>query len=584
MLCKLYTLYCHIKNTLGESALIGCDERLRRLLCAVLITLPVLPMGVVAQVVPTPGAVQEQIRRQPRLPSTTDEQRVEQSPAPRATTGVSASGKQIQIQRFEVTGNTIIATDELHQIVAPYEGRSLTLFEIYDVADALTQHYRDAGYSVASVTVPEQKISDGTVRLEVIEGRVGAISVEGNESYKKWFLERHVKGAAVGDVIAEERLERDLLLLNDLPGLEVKAVLEPGSQFGESHLVLRTEEKRFEAVTRFNNYGRTSIGEWKVEGDFAANALFGLGDRLEFNVSHADGGKLDYFNLGYSAPILYSGTRAAAYFGRNDYKVDSDELPLALQALDLSGDGDNFGFSLVHPVIRSQKENLYIGIGYDRVITRQLVRGLGLKEKSDISLMNLNLFYSRLHQDKSFSTVSANFATNFNSNERDPLTLRPENNAQTAKMRVDMTHFRNFTEDWGLFAKLSMVGSIDPIVDTQRYRLGGRTSVRGYASSELSGDGGYAVTIEIQRQLVFAAKWPTRAFVFGDTGTVTRKNAATIGLASSESISGAGVGLESLLGEHYRVNLELAKQLGSQESIDGRDGVRVWFGLTASFN
>lgn len=370
------------------------DERLRRLLCAVLITLPVLSICVVAQVVLTSGAVQEQTRRQPMLPPTTDEQRVDQSPAPRATTGVSAGGKQIKIQRFEVTGNTIIATDELHQIVAPYEGRSLTLFEIYDVADALTQHYRDAGYSVASVTVPEQKISDGTVQLEVVESRVATISVEGNEYYKKWFLERHTKGAAVGDVITEKWLDRDLLVLNDLPGLEVKAVLDPGSQFRESHLVLGTEEKLFEAVAHFNNYGRTSIGEWKVEGDFAANGLLGLADRLEFNVSHAGGGKLDYFNLGYSAPIRSSGTRAAAYFKRNDYKTDSYEFPLALQVPELSGDGDNFGFSLVHLVIRSQKENLYIGIGYDRVITRQLVRDLGLKEKFDISLMNLSLFYA----------------------------------------------------------------------------------------------------------------------------------------------------------------------------------------------
>ncbi|MFT4563245.1 MAG: hemolysin activation/secretion protein [Gammaproteobacteria bacterium] len=583
-MCYIRIILCVIKNSrLGESNLVGYDMKLRYVPGAAALLLCAISVPVIAQVIPTPGSVQEQIRRQPTMPVTPDDSAFNRPAPAAATSGVPAGGRQIPIKNFDITGNSVIPADELRTIVAPFEGRALSLFEIYEVADVLTQHYRDQGYSVASVTVPEQKISSGTVKLEVIEGRIGALSIDGNKAYRQGFLQRHVTGAAVGDVISEQRLERDLLLLNDLPGLQVKAVIEPGSQYGESNLTIRTEEKRLDAAMRFNNYGRTSIGEWKIEGDFALNAPLGVGDRLVFNVAHADGGKLDYFNLGYSAPILFSGTRAAAYFSRNDYKVDSDELPRGLEGLDISGDGDNFGFSVIHPFIRSRKENLYIGIGYDRVITRQRIGGLGLKDKADISLMNLNVLYSRVHLDNSFSTISANFGTNFDSNQRDPLTLAPENNAQTAKMRVDMSHLRTIVGAWSLLGKLTMVGSIDPIVDTQKFRVGGRDSVRGYASSELAGDGGYAATIEIQRQLMFADKWPTRAFIFGDTGTVTRKNAATIGLESSESISGAGVGVESLLGQHYRMNLELAKQIGSQESTDGRDGIRVWFGLTANF-
>lgn len=559
------------------------DHIFRNAVRATLAAAICVPSGALAQAVPTPGVIQEEIRQRQVLPPTPSDPQFDRQTGPSATTGVPAGGTQILINRFEISGNSVITTEELQSVIAAHEGRSMTLFEIYEVADELTQYYRDKGYSVATVTVPAQKVGSGTVMLEVVEGRIGALSVEGNKMYRGWFLERHITGAAVGDVIAERALERDLLLLNDLPGLTAKAVVAPGAEFGESNLKIRTEEKRFDATTRFNNYGRTSIGEWKVEADLGINAPLGVGDRIDLNVVHADGGKLDYFNFGYSAPIHYSGTRAAAYFSRNDYKVDSDELPIGFEALDISGDGDNFGFNILHPLIRTRKQNLFLGIGYDRVITRQLVRSLGLKEKSDISLMNLNLLYSRVHLDNSYSTISANFATNFDANERDPVTLRPENNAQTAKMRVDMTHFRPIVGLWSLFAKLTMVGAIDPIVDTQRFRVGGRESVRGYASSELAGDGGYASTIEIQRQFVFGNNWPSRAFIFGDTGTVTRQNAATIGLDSSESISGAGIGLETLLGGHYTIDLELAKQIGSQESVDGRDGLRVWFGLTAKF-
>lgn len=559
------------------------DKIFRRAFRAVAISVACLPSVSFAQALPTPGVVQEEIRQQRNLPVPSRAPELERQAAPAATSGVPAGGKRIPINRFEISGNSVISSDELHSIVAAHEGRTMTLFEIYEVADELTQYYRDKGYSVASVTVPAQKVGSGTVRLEVVEGRIGSLGVEGNTMYRTWFLQRHVTGAAPGDVISDKALERDLLLLNDLPGLQAKAVVAPGAEFGESNLKIRAEEKRIDFTTRFNNYGRTSIGEWKVEADLGINAPLGIGDRIDFNVVHADGGKLDYFNLRYSAPVWVDGTRASAYFSRNDYKVDSDELPPGLESLDISGDGDNFGFGIMHPLIRSRKQNLYIGVSYDRVITRQLVRGLRLKDKADISLMNVNVLYSRVHLDNSFSTVSANFATNFDSNQRDPLTLAPENNAQTAKMRVDMTHFRPIVGLWSLFAKMTMVGSIDPIVDTQKFRIGGRESVRGYASSELAGDGGYATTVEIQRQFIFGNNWPSRAFIFGDSGTVTRKNSATIGLDSSESISGAGIGFETLLNGRYTIDLELAKQIGSQESVDGRDGLRVWFGLTAKF-
>ncbi len=71
--------------------------------------------------------------------------------------------------------------------------------------------------------------------------------------------------------------------------------------------------------------------------------------------------------------------------------------------------------------------------------------------------------------------------------------------------------------------------------------------------------------------------------MFFDSGTVTRKNAALVGQSSSESISGAGIGLETLVTSQYRLNVEIAKQIGSQESVDGRDGLRIWAGLNANF-
>jgi len=91
------------------------------------------------------------------------------------------------------------------------------------------------------------------------------------------------------------------------------------------------------------------------------------------------------------------------------------------------------------------------------------------------------------------------------------------------------------------------------------------------------------VNVEFQRRFIYAQSMPSRVFIFFDSGAVTRKDSALVGSASRESISGAGIGLESLITPQYRLNVEIAKQIGSQESSDGRDGVRIWAGLNANF-
>jgi hemolysin activation/secretion protein len=538
--------------------------------------------GLNAQELPTPGTVQEQFKQQSPRPTKGTSPDIDQQ-RQRNPAAVPSGGKAILIDRFEISGNTVVTDQEMDAIVSTYEGRSLTLLEIYEVADELTKYYRDKGYSVATVTVPAQKVSSGIVLLEVIEGRIGAVEIAGNPIYKDHTIKSQVTNIQPGAIISEQYLERDLLRLNDLPGLTAKAVVKPGETFGDSDLVIQTEADRFEYTARFNNYGRTSIGEWKVEGDLAINSPLGIGDRIDLGIVHAEGGMLDYFSGRYSAPLWNRGTRASVYFSRYDYSVDSDELPRGFEGLDLSGDGDNFGINIFHPLIRSRDENLFVGVAFDRAITRQLTRSIGLKEKADIGLMRLSAIYSRVNANNSFTTLSGVFSTNFTENERNPITFRPENNAQTGKLELQASHYHPFNDLWALSGKITLAGSIDPLVDVERFRIGGRESVRGYASSELSGDGGYVVNVEFQRRFIYAQSMPSRVFIFFDSGAVTRKDSALVGSASRESISGAGIGLESLITPQYRLNVEIAKQIGSQESIDGRDGVRIWAGLNANF-
>lgn len=536
-----------------------------------------------AQVVPTPGTVLEPLRPQPTLPTTPAEP-LTTTPAERAaSTGVPAGGKQIQVQRFVITGNAAIATEDLAQVVAPYEGQMLTLFEIYDVADRITHYYRTHGYLLASATVPEQKVSSGVITLEVIEGKLGAIEVQGNDHYKTSFVEWQLNEVKIGEALRTEPLERELLLLNDMPGLDARAVVQPGAEYGTSDLVVETDDQLADGALRLNNYGRESIGEARLEGDAGLNSLLGYGDRLEFNGVYAEADLLHYGRVGYSIPVTAYGTRLGVYYASYDYSVDSKKLGALFSLLDIDGEGDNFGASVLHPFWRSRTKNLYFGIAFDRTVTTQDESTFGTQSKADIGVGIFTALFNYLAPDNSFSTAGWALSTNFDKNKRDPLTLLPENNAQTAKLQLDFSHYRTLYQQLALYARFSGVASVDPLVDLEQFRIGGPTNVRAFPSSELAGDSGYFVSAELQYPVTFVPSVNMLFKAFVDNGRVYRKNHNLIGVEKSESLTGVGVGLQTFAYRHYQVDLSLAYPLGAHEASDNDHGVRFWAGLSANF-
>ncbi len=535
-----------------------------------------------AQAVPTPGTVREPLRPRPTLPTTPGAPLTTAAPAP--TEVIPPGGRAVTVQRFEIAGNRAIPTEKLQAVVAPYEGRPLTLLEIYDVADLLTRYYRTRGYTLATATVPAQKVADGVITLEVMEGRLGAIKIEGNRHYKPGFFAWQLNELAAGEPVRDAPLERELLLLNDQPGLAARAVITPGADFGTSDLVVQVDDRLVDGGLRFNNYGRESIGEWRVEGDAGLNSLLGYGDRLEFNGVYAEADLLHYGRLAYSVPVTAYGTRVGVYYASYDYEVDSKKLGAALSALDIDGEGDNFGVNVLHPFWRSRTKNLYFGVAFDRTVTDQIESTFGTRTKSHLSLGIFNALFDYAAPDGSYTAMAWALSTNFNRQKRDPRTLAPENNAQTAKLQLDLSHYRALWRQLAMFVRFAGAASPDPLVDLEQFRIGGPAGVRAYPSSELAGDQGFMVNAELHHPVTFLPGWHStilKAFV--DTGTVYRKNHNLIGVEHAESLTGAGLGLQTLINRDYAADMSIAYPLGAHDASDKDDGPRFWVGLSANF-
>jgi len=481
------------------------------------------------------------------------------------------SSKRIQVNRFEITGNKAIPTKELIAQIAELQGQKLSLEEIYAAADVLTDFYRLKGYSLARVTVPAQRINLGIIELSVVEGILSSVKFNGLGNYNETDLRSYLVSLEEGKAITLSDLEHDLLLLNDLPGLTARSLIKPGPIFGTSDLYIEGETAPFQGRISVNNHGRVEVGEWRLDGEFIFNNLTGNGDQLSLAISKSEQGLLSYSNIGYNIPVNNLGTRVGLNVSQIDYNVGGE-----FGALDIDGDTTDVQLTVSHPLIRSRRENLLIGLGVGR--NDSLSRTLGtVTRDNDISLVELSLLYNRVHANNSISTISALLSTNFRNN---PDGLR--NNAQKAKLIVDGNHLLSLDNNWSVYLRGLISLTRDPLVDSEKFSIGGQGSVRGFPSAEIRGDSGYVMTTELRRRFNWDGQLPGLARLFFDHGRVFRK-LPTASEESQENLSSVGVGVTLVPNKNFSVDMEYARPVDAHATSDFRDGGRFWINITTVF-
>ena len=169
-------------------------------------------------------------------------------------------------------GGGIIPAQEMRGYASELLGREVSLAEIYEVSAKITRAYSEAGYPLSVAVIPAQEIVDGVVRIIVIEGFVSAIEITGDPGKASGFLRKH------GEKLRQERpltaasLERYLLLANDIPGLEVRAVFDQAPDVnGGVKLILDARRDRFSGDLSINNRGSIALGRPRFVAQLAEN-------------------------------------------------------------------------------------------------------------------------------------------------------------------------------------------------------------------------------------------------------------------------------------------------------------------------
>jgi hemolysin activation/secretion protein len=526
---------------------------------------------------PTPGQVKATLPAQPSSPVQNQSGTITQ-PGP-TPSGVAPGGTAIKVQGFDIQGNSAVAGSVLQAQIASYVGQTLTLSQLYDVADVLTRYYRSQGYGLAYVSLPAQTLKGGTVKLQVIEGRVGKVSIQGNTHTRDAVLNQRAAGLKTGDVYTDAAAERAVLLLNDLPGVEAHAVLSPAADFGASDVLFNVNENRYSGDTSIDDYGRSVIGRWRVNADININSLTGSGDQLGAGITHSDGNRLNFGKLSYAFPVGPDDGTLTSSYNRAEYR-GTFFSPGTTTGLPFSGSTQNAVVNWQFPEVRSTSRSLFWNAGLSWDNSRSLTSGTN-SLTTNILLLQIGSFYTRLYGDQSNLTMAWTLWTNGKHFDHKSL-----NNvsSERARTELDTSYQHPFAEQWSFTTQLNMTYSSGTLTDADKFNLGGPSSVLGYQSAEQRGDSGYFISGEVQRSFSIATR-PFAWGVFLDNGKVWDK-ANTVNLSGGDTSRGiSSAGLDLLLvptASKLNARLQWAYSIGRRPS-DGDGGGHLWFTLGMTF-
>jgi hemolysin activation/secretion protein len=490
------------------------------------------PVSVIAQTFPDaarPGA-QRLEPDAPRLPPDIGPL-FEVTPALERPLDVDA-GEKVKVQRFELTGMVDrpeqgISRADLERLLEEQRRArpdGFTVGQLQQVADRVTGYYRERGLLLAQAVVPVQTVSEGVVEIEVLEGILGRVLVEGNTMYEGELLSGPF-AKLLNRPVTQEAVESAMLSVSDLPGLTAFGVFQPGQDVGQTDLVIKVDkERRFEGEIRYDNHGVRETGERRARFEAAVNNPTGSGDRLELIGLHTfmpDNSY--YYGAHYQRPLRANHELVEVGYDRNPFDVGG-----AFRNQDIFGETESGYLGWTHRFVRSRQNNLSSHLELNRKQARTEIRGAEIN-RDDLTVLSASLDYDAV--DSRYSGINAaslRYHRGFNDflgamgSPGDALTARVRPSRQGGSGRFAAGQFDKWSlyltrlqslrplgdafRHQSLLLRGELHSSNDLLVPLEQYAIGGPNNVRAYQPAEVLFDEGW----------FFSAEWIINAPGFAD--------------------------------------------------------------------
>jgi len=444
--------------------------------------------------------------------------------------------------------------------------------------------YRNDGYILSKAVVPPQKIEDGAVQINVIEGFVDRVVVQGQVRGPRRLLSEYRKGILRSRPLKAKDLERYLLLVDDLPGVSVKSVLTPSKDKpGATNMTLILSNKAYEGSLGLDNRGTKFNGPIQINAGLSGNALFKNYERIGLQgVVTSDTDELQFFSGFYEQPISSEGTKLFFSASFSDSEPGS-----VLKDFEVAGESKSFALKITHPFIRSRAENLNGSLSYTHRNSTTDILGT-LDSEDRLRIVNLGLSYDFVDEYRGVNQVSFNLSKGFDifdstKTGSENLT-RNEGHSDFTKFSGQALRLQQLAPSWMLLGAFSWQYSFEKLLSSEEFGVGGSQFGRAYDSSEITGDQGAAFKLELQKAFQPKKNYlrDVQAYTYFDYGVVWNRIPISTG-STVQDLNSLGAGIRFNVTDTISGYLEWDKPLNQEVSAEGNKDGRLFFSLLARF-
>lgn len=415
---------------------------------------------------------------------------------------------RIFVREVKVVGSTVFSDAELAAVTAPYTNRTLLTEDLERLRLALTLLYVNKGYLTSGAIVPDQDVRDGVITIQIVEGRLTEITVEGNRWFSSSYLRDRVELGA-RTPLALEPLQQQLQLLQQDRRIErINAELRPGDTRGESVLGVRVADKQpFHASMEVNNYQTPLIGEIRGIGTLTHDNLTGRGDALSVSYGQSSGA-FPIVDAAYALPVNRYGTTFSPYYRRYDFKL----IEAPFEPLDLRTDTEVIGMNLRQPVYRTVTDEVAVSIIGEHLFNKTFVFGNqpinlfpGFQNGvATISALRFAQEWTHRTSDTVFA-LRSRFSLGLNVLGATINTNSDTPDGQFFSWLGQAQGLKQFGED---LLGMQLLGHMDlqltnsPLFPLEQVALGGRHTVRGYREVTTLRDNAFLASVEARFPLL----------------------------------------------------------------------------------
>lgn len=495
----------------------------------------------------------------------------------------AAGGASFSLKEIRLEGATAIDKTEIEALYADKLNSKISLDELNGIAADITNLYRNKGYILTRAIVPPQRAESGVFTLKIIEGFVNEVRLAGDVGKgNDELLQQYASNIKNAKPLNAAALERYLLLMEDLPGVDARAVLAPAANVqGATDVVVTITRRPVEFNASLDNRGNRYLGSVQANANLFLNNLVGRDDVTQLRVSNSilNRSELLFGEVRHTENVGSEGT--TVMLSASKTKTQPGD---SLKALDIKGDSGVIGLNVTHPIIRSRRTNWFVSGDFTLRDVEVDVLGTSLyKDKTRV--LNLGTSYDFVDGVSAINKAELNVAKGFNWGTGKGLNNRSRSNGETSfvKTAAKVTRIQPLFGAFSLYTSANGQYSHDPLLASEEFSVGGAEFGSAYDSAEISGDSGVAARAELQ----FNQSTPESIFSqyqlygFYDFGKVWNINSIAGSEEGSADLASAGIGTRFNLLNSVSGTLEGAVPLTRDVASlnNAGDEPRVFFNL-----